>query len=773
MMCNSYDFADLNLSTFTIPAGTVIKNSVLSITASSNTASPGQGEAYLLTQSGTQLAGPATAPSTSTANIVTGTVTYTAALDQTTLDGLKAYCTANVANSGTSRIMEISLLVTYANAPGTPTWSAPAATITTTRSPTHTWTHVAGTDGGAQTKFRVRVFTVAQTGIGGFDPATSPATLDSGVITSSTSSWVPTSPLSNGVTYRSYVTTYATTNGVDQQSPWSAVREFIIQITPPVPTALVPAAAAVATTSRPAVGADVAAMTDGITVQREWTIASNTIFTTSVTTIIEPTLSLTKSGTYAFPALPSRLAQGTWYIRCRVIDQYGVVGAWAAYNTFTVAHAPTASSSRLPGSGQAVAYAGTRQVTWVFADPDTEDYQTKYEAELWKQSAPGSPIVSGLITSGVGAHTFTIPDVTWKAVDLRWRVRTTDRDNVVGAWSPDSSFFMYDLPVPTITFPAEAQVITTAQPTFTWTFSATNGRTQASFRVVVTKVSDSSVIADSGVVAGTALSWQIPTPSILVSTNYSVALTLVDSAGLSATDNNAFTATYSAPTTPVFSVTGAQFEDLGRVFVDWSTATTDATNLGWKVYRRITGEPGWTFVAETVSAVKTYYDYLCPSATNVQYSVVQVAESFGAPVESAYPSVDFYGEAKYFLVCPDDDSLNLKLHSVTADDFEDEQEMATQNLIGRGRRVEYGTRYGQTGSLTADFRDREEVGGMTAREQRLALEALRSSGLKVYLRNPFGDVWAVALQSARLTRQAGVGMQEITSVSISYTEITG
>jgi hypothetical protein len=99
--------------------------------------------------------------------------------------------------------------------------------------------------------------------------------------------------------------------------------------------------------------------------------------------------------------------------------------------------------------------------------------------------------------------------------------------------------------------------------------------------------------------------------------------------------------------------------------------------------------------------------------------------------------------------------------------------MATQNLIGRGRRVEYGTRFGQVGSLTARFLDREEPGGLTAREQRLALEALRSSQQKVYLRNAFGDVWQIAISSAKFTRQAGVGLQEITTVSLSYSELTG
>lgn len=674
--------------------------------------------------------------------------------------------------NGYISVHELWLDLTYYTAPNTPT-SLSAANVTTTPRPTFTWTHNGGTSSGPQNAFQVRVFTLAQATIGGFDPETSPYTLDSGVIGSATSTWLPTSDLSNGVTYRAYVRTYngGSVGGVPVNtaaSPWSAYHQFAIAIPVPVPTALTPVNSAVSTTSRPALGASVAAMSGGVQIKREWTIASNTGFSTNVTTVIEDTLSTTKSGTYSFPVLPARLAQGTWYVRVRTVDSFGVTSAWTSYNTFTVAHAPS-SSNRSPGSAAPVVYAGTRQVTWTFSDPDPEDYQLKYEAELWKLSAPGSPIQSGVVTNGTGAHTFTIPDTTWKGVELRWRVKTTDQDNVAGAWSPDQSFFLYDLPVGALTFPTEAQVITTAQPTFTWTFTAA-GRTQASYRVVVTKVSDSSVVADSGVVAGTALSWQLPSPLILVSTNYSVTLTVVDSVGMSNTDTNAFTATYSAPTTPVFTVNTSEFSSLGRNFIDWTTAVVDGTNLGWRVFRREASDPSWTMIAETDTATKTFYDYLAPAMTDLEYSVVQVAESFGAPVESAYPTVDFYGDCDYMLVCPEDDSLNMPLYHVTSDDFEDEQEMATQNLIGRGRRVEYGTRFGQTGSLSAEFRD--QSGGLTGRQQRLALEALRNSGLKVYLRNPFGDVWAVALQSARLARTPGVGKQEMATATISYTEIT-
>lgn len=679
-----------------------------------------------------------------------------------------AYCYHDSAGTAFIEHYESYLDIRYFTEAGTPT-GLTAANITTTPRPTFSWSHVAGASAGTQNAFRVKVFTLAQASIGGFSVDTSPHTLDSGIVQSGTSSYLAGFDIPNGVTYRAYVQTFNGGSGVNTPaSAWSALHQFTTAIPVPVPTALTPVVSAVSTTSRPAVGASVAAMTGGVQIKREWTLATDASFTLNVRTIIDDTLGSTKSGTVAFPVLPARLAQGTWYIRARTLDSFGVASAWTGTNTFSVLHAAT-SSNRQPSSGIALAYEATKQVTWVFNDPDPEDYQLKYEVELWKLSAPGTVIASGVITSATAAHTFTIPDITWKATDLRWRLRTTDRDNIAGAWSVDQSFFLYDIPVPAITFPAEAQVISSAQPNFTWTFTAANSRTQASWRMVVTQVGV-GVVADSGVVAGTALAWLLPSPVILVGVNYSATLTTVDSVGLPGSDTNAFTATYLAPTTPVFTLNTASFATAGLIVVDWSTSNTDGTNLRWKVLRRLTGTLTWTLIGETATGVKTYSDYLAPSATNIEYSVVQVAESFGSSVESAYPIQSFYGESEYALVCPVKPALNLRLYIVTSDDFEDEQEMATQNLIGRGRRVEYGTRFGQTGSLTADFRD--QSGGPTARQQTLALQALRTSGLLVYLRNPFGDVWAVAAQSAGISRVPGVGMQAMATASIAYTEIT-
>ena len=534
----------------------------------------------------------------------------------------------------------------------------------------------------------------------------------------------------------------------------------------PVPTSVTPANSTTIATSRPTLGAVV---TGSVPIIRNWQISATANFTVVTMSIVDSTYSTTKSAGGGSP-IPTRLPQGTWYIRCRTQDSIGDWSNWSTNNLFTISHVPS-SSNRSHWSGAAYTYAPTITVTWDFVDPDPEDYQTGYQVEFWKLNDIANKVESGIITSGATSHVFAVPDATWKATDLRWRLRVYDQDSQRDDWSLEQSFYLYDGPLPAITFPTDTQVISTAQPTITWTFSAANGRTQDMWRAFITQFGVGT-IADSGYRAEPSTrSWTVPFPVILIGQSYTLYVVVADSVGMQVQVLSNFTATYDLPDAPIFSLNTSNFRVGGVVYVDWSTAVVEATCTGWKVFRRRVGYgPAWTLLAELPPAARGYYDYLAPSASDAEYSVVQTATSFGEVVESPYPVQSFYGESKYALVCPSDPSLNLSLYIVTADSFEDEQEMASQNLIGRGRRVEYGTRFGQTGSLTADIRDQQ--GGPTAREQRLTLGALRSSGLPVYLRTPFGDVWSVAAQSANVSRVAGVGMQEMATVTIAYTEIT-
>lgn len=137
----------------------------------------------------------------------------------------------------TLRYYEQGIDVTYNERP-TATVTAPTegGTIANTTAPSVAWTY-ADPDGDVQERFRVRVFTAAQYGIGGFDPETSPAFHDSGeVVSSATTYQLPT--LDNATTYRAYVKV------ADATPPGFAVKwslwdnnQFTVNVVPPgVPT---------------------------------------------------------------------------------------------------------------------------------------------------------------------------------------------------------------------------------------------------------------------------------------------------------------------------------------------------------------------------------------------------------------------------------------------------------------------------------------------------------------------------------------------------------
>lgn len=127
-------------------------------------------------------------------------------------------------------IYELYVDTTYVAKPVTAP-SAPSGTITATNLPTVAWANTLDADGGAQTHYQVRVFTAAQYGAGGFNPASSTATWDSGDVTSAALSASISSPLANA-TYRAYVRVGQTVNGVTHWSDY-AYTGFTVSVTLP------------------------------------------------------------------------------------------------------------------------------------------------------------------------------------------------------------------------------------------------------------------------------------------------------------------------------------------------------------------------------------------------------------------------------------------------------------------------------------------------------------------------------------------------------------
>lgn len=152
------------------------------------------------------------------------------------------------------------------------------------------------------------------------------------------------------------------------------------------------------------------------------------------------------------------------------------------------------------------------------------------------------------------------------------------------------------------------------------------------------------------------------------------------------------------------------------------------------------------------------------------------AEWLGAPGSSAsYQDQIWYAETNayyvetdnYWILSEDDETLNIKLTNVTDAPFTDQWEQSTYTLIGRGRKKDYGTRLGYTGTITCKVRD---YGG-ASRLKRMELEALREAQDTYYLRTPFGDLFKVAIGDLAFTPIAGVGLVEMFDVQIPFEEI--
>lgn len=668
-------------------------------------------------------------------------------------------------NWQSTRFYETALELTYVTRPIVyPT--GPGGLVANTNKPTVTWQFSAGTDAvGGQTGYRVKIVNATTFTQPGFNIETSASVVDTGFVAGAATSFNVPNPLIPD-SYYAFIKVFQSTNNVQQESLWDRA---VFTIAPPggAPTDMVPVNGGTILTSRPTLDANVA-YNLGINYDRQWEFSPVPDFSSGLITVLDST-SVIGSRPFAFPS-NLRLAQGIWYGRVKTIDGFGASSPYSSTNVFTVAHAPS-TTNRKPTGAKSQLYATTVQVSWIFTDPDANDQQTKYRAQLWKLSDPvGSLQDTGILTSANGFHNFTSLNSTWKDTELRWQVQVWDVDDVSSGMSTEQGFFLRDPATINITSPTNAQVIATPTPTLTWTFSGSGGRTQAQWRMTIRNMTSGVDVVTSDWQNGTATSWQVPIPVIAVGPSYRATLEVMDSMGLTSSITRNFTASYSQPAAPTFTVTSTDYSTEARVTVEWSGATPSGTFVAWRVYRRV-NDGAWGLIYETLdSAVRLYDDYYAPSGQDVDYAVVEALTSTGVTIETVYSPQTVLAELNhYMLTCPSNPALNLVLYSVTGESFGDEQEMATVKLLGRGRRVEYGDRFGTDGSLNVSFRDNPT---MTAREQRVRLEALRDSGFAVYLLNPFGDVYRVAMMSAQITRVPGTGKHEMATATISYSEIT-
>lgn len=542
---------------------------------------------------------------------------------------------------------------------------------------------------------------------------------------------------------------------------------------PATPTGVIPAAGSTVTTDIPTLQATLAAHPQGILQRVEWQLATDASFTANVRTFTQAASALKASGTYS-DVLPnaSQLFQATWYIRARALDATGMYGSYSAAQSFVVSHPPS-TAGHTPTGNTTVDY-GSGSVTfgWTFTDASPVDSQTAYRVIVERNSDGAAVADTGVVSSTNQFATVAIGS-GFKDVTLRWRVIVYDTDNVASAASANQLFVVSDKPVVAFTAPAAGATIAAATVTATWTFTASAGRTQAQRRIKITRNSDSTVMVDTGLVLSSSNTYtSTPLPN---NTAYTILVQTIDNVGLQSADQTrTFTIAYTAPAAPTFTVNLTPFSQSGYVRLDWSASASDANWTGWKVYYKKASETTWTLAYTTATpSVRVYDLYLLASGEPYNFAITQTADLGGGTIlESALPGAPTnYTPVSedYWLLHPTDSTKHFHFYYVVDDSFNKEIEQETLNLIGRGRKVDYGTTYGYTGTLVTQLRDIS--GGQTARQQRLALEALRDGKTTMYLRTPFGDIWQVVMTDITIQRIPGVGAREFSDVTVPYSQV--
>lgn len=222
---------------------------------------------------------------------------------------------------------------------------------------------------------------------------------------------------------------------------------------------------------------------------------------------------------------------------------------------------------------------------------------------------------------------------------------------------------------------------------------------------------------------------------------------------------------------PALTLDTNPFTEDGYVGLTWTNATKGSNWYSWRVYRRPSTTAGkWTLVKEYLYDTPTYvfHDYWAASNVAQEWIVIRVHLVSSVPTEEAFttPEIGTPESDNYWLVHPYNIAYNLKLFP-SGESFSIESEVGEMNIIGRGRRIDYGTVWGRRGSLACQLRDR----AVTASEQLRILEAQQNAKSFFWLRDPWSNMLRVRVSDLQVQRIAGVGLRQFADITFAYSAL--
>lgn len=508
------------------------------------------------------------------------------------------------------------------------------------------------------------------------------------------------------------------------------------------------------------------------------------------------------AGTLSGPSVPLSatlpnaytLTNGTWYMRARLVDEYSSFGPWTGTRELTVGHPPQAGPPFSPINAVEWIPSGSNSLLnfdWEFTDTSPTDSQTAFQVRVYDAATNSLIHESGKVLSTASQYQITITSAQ-KDVQLYWQVKLWDTDDVAGTFSAPTYFLVSTPPVVTVDSPTSGSVLPTGVPTISGNIDVSGGRDVKEYTVSITQggVPIWSVRRVGPFPDGYVFAEKVPQGYLQDEQSYTLQVSAIEAGGLQSTSGMIpFSVDWIPPAGPddiTADLSHYNTDGEGYVLVEWGDESREAPNfVGWNVYRKsdllntdsgVVIEEGQLVLIHQERAVGNSYqhqDYFAPSGYKTTYYVTQVVNRDGQDIESdklfwvmTVPQSD-----GYWLLAPSDfegEDEAFKLSNVTGDNFTHEREESEIVVIGVGRTFQKGQDLGVKGTLDAQLR---HTNGTTARQKKLKIEQLTDSGARLWLRNPFGDIYPVNVSALAITRIAGVGTSEFCDIQIPYAEV--